>query len=183
MTVPAGVDRTCIHCGKVVAKDREWLCNHCGLAFASEADPYVSLVADSPPTIVRTYRGAQQADTASAFRKDAAELAKYGYAPTTQSWAQGQWGCGAFLVALLLCVVLLGFLVFIYLLIVKPEGTLTVTYAKGVSPTHEMPPADVPPPAPLTLSDRLAQLDAAHTSGLLTMEEFEAKRAEVLKNL
>lgn len=27
-------DRICIHCGKVVAKDRERLCNHCGEAFA-----------------------------------------------------------------------------------------------------------------------------------------------------
>ena len=80
------------------------------------------------PTIVRIYRGRQQADAITAFQADAAELSKHGYAPTTQSWAQGQWGCGAFLVALLLCIVLVGFLVFIYLLVVKPEGTLTVTY-------------------------------------------------------
>jgi Short C-terminal domain len=92
-------------------------------------------------------------------------------------------GCGAFLVALLLCFVLLGFLIFIYLLIVKPEGTLTVTYAKRAGPAREMPPADAPPPGPLTLSDRLAQLDSARRSGLLTAEEYEAKRAEVLKNL
>jgi len=77
---------------------------------------------------VRTYRGAQQADTTAAFQADAAELAKHGYAPTTQSWAQGQWGCGAFLAALLLCFVLVGFLIFIYMLVVKPAGTLTVTY-------------------------------------------------------
>ena len=82
----------------------------------------------SQPPIVRVYRGAQQADANAAFRSDAVELAKYGYVPTTQSWAQGQWGCGAFLVALLLCILLIGFLVFIFMLVVKPDGTLTVTY-------------------------------------------------------
>jgi hypothetical protein len=80
------------------------------------------------PTIVRIYRGRQQADAITAFQADATELAKHGYTPTTQSWAQGQWGCGAFLVALLLCILLIGFLIFIYMLVVKPEGTLTVTY-------------------------------------------------------
>jgi Uncharacterised protein family UPF0547 len=80
------------------------------------------------PTIVRTYRGMQQADAITAFQADATELARHGYTPTTQSWAQGQWGCGAFLVALLLCILLIGFLIFIYMLLVKPEGTLTVTY-------------------------------------------------------
>ena len=80
------------------------------------------------PTIVRVYRGMQQADAITAFQADATELAKHGYTPSTQSWAQGQWGCGAFLVALLLCILLIGFLIFIYMLAVKPEGTLTVTY-------------------------------------------------------
>jgi hypothetical protein len=50
--------------------------------------------------------------------------------PAAQSWAGGQWGLGAFLAALVLCVVLLGLLVFLYLLIVKPDGTLTVTYRR-----------------------------------------------------
>jgi hypothetical protein len=140
MTVPPGVDRVCIHCGKVVDKDRQRLCNHCGLPFAADGEPYEALVAANPPTIVRTYRGPQQADTTATFQADAAELAKYGYYPTTQSWAQGQWGCGAFLVALLLCFLLVGFLVFIYMLVVKPEGTLTVTYthaAVAAEPARE----------------------------------------------
>ena len=84
--------------------------------------------ATNHPTIVRVYRGMQQADAITSFQADATELAKHGYTPTTQSWAQGQWGCGAFLVALLLCIILIGLLVFIYMLVVKPEGTLTVTY-------------------------------------------------------
>ena len=183
MTVPQRVERRCIHCGGVVRPDRERLCNNCGQPFLPAVDPYPAIVAGEPPTLVRTYRGSQQANTEAAFRSDAAELAKYGYAPTTQSWAQGQWGAGAFLVALLLCVVLIGFVAFIYMLIVKPDGTLTVTYAKAASPANETPPAEVPATGPLTLSERLAQLDEARSGGLVTPEEYEAKRAEVLKNL
>src|SRR4051794_16528609 len=119
MTLPPGADRICINCGKAVARDRERLCNNCGLPFAPAVDPYEKLLSGSPFTIVRTYTASRQADANSAFQNDAAELAKHGYQPTTQSWAPGQWGCAAFLVALLLCVVLVGFLAFIYMLIVK----------------------------------------------------------------
>ena len=55
-------------------------------------------------------------------------MAAFGYFPTSQSWAPGQWGAGAFIVALLLCFIFIGFLVFVYMLIVRPDGTLTVTY-------------------------------------------------------
>jgi hypothetical protein len=99
------------------------------------------MAAGFPPTIVRVYHGAQQSDAVRDFQRDAAALAQGGYQPTSQSWAQGQWGCGAFLIALLLCLVLIGFLVFIYLLVVHPSGTLTVTYVyQG--------PARAPTPAP-----------------------------------
>lgn len=84
-------------------------------------------MSDRPQTIVRTYKGNQSAATA-AFQKDAKRLAAEGYHPTTQTWAAGSYGCGAFLIALLLCLVLIGFVVFIYMLIVPPPGTLTVTY-------------------------------------------------------
>ncbi len=78
-------------------------------------------------TIVKTYKGSQKKATA-AFSADAAKMAAKGYYPTSQTWAQGSWGCGSFLVALLLCVGLIGIIVFIYMLLVKPAGTLTVTY-------------------------------------------------------
>ena len=81
-----------------------------------------------PLTIVRVYKGGQQRDANRAFARDAEDLAPLGYVVTSQSWAQGQWGCGAWLFALLLCVLLIGILVFLYMLIVKPAGTLTVTY-------------------------------------------------------
>lgn len=82
-----------------------------------------------PGTIVRVYKGKQQADANPAFARDAASLAAQGYFPTTRHWAQGQWGCGAWLIAALF-ILLFGFglLIVAYMLIVKPAGTLTVTY-------------------------------------------------------
>lgn len=79
------------------------------------------------PVIVRTYKGSQSS-AAAEFQRDAVQLAGQGYYPISQSWAQGSWSCGAFIVALLLCVILIGILVFVYMLLVKPAGTLTVTY-------------------------------------------------------
>jgi hypothetical protein len=64
----------------------------------------------------------------AAYQADSTTMAAHGYFPTSQSWAPGAYGCGAFLVALLLCVILIGIIVFIYMLIVKPDGTLSVTY-------------------------------------------------------
>jgi Uncharacterised protein family UPF0547 len=77
--------------------------------------------------VIKTYRGSQDAAT-SLYRADSAKMAALGYSPTSQSWAPGQRSFGDFLGALLLCFILIGFLVFIYMLIVKPPGTLSVTY-------------------------------------------------------
>lgn len=79
------------------------------------------------PVIVKTYRGSQNS-AARKFQADAAKLAADGYVPTSQSWAAGSYGCFAFLIALLLCFVIIGILIFIFMLIVPPEGTLSVTY-------------------------------------------------------
>ncbi|MGA2029591.1 MAG: hypothetical protein ABSG87_05935 [Verrucomicrobiota bacterium] len=79
------------------------------------------------PIIVRIYRGSQEAATV-AFQADAAKMAKQGYFPISQTWAPGAYGCGSFLLALLLCIVLIGIIVFIYMIIVKPPGALSVTY-------------------------------------------------------
>ena len=88
--------------------------------------------------VIKTYKGNQQQAT-EAFQFDAAHMAAQGYRPTAQTWAPGSYGCGSFVVAALLCLVLIGFIVFIYMLIVKPAGTLTVTYA-----LQESSPAPVP---------------------------------------
>ena len=77
--------------------------------------------------IIRTYIGNEKVAMAL-FRKRAKELADEGYYPISQVWAPGTWGCWYFLLALVLCIVVIGLLVFIYMLIVKPDGRLTVTY-------------------------------------------------------
>jgi hypothetical protein len=82
-----------------------------------------------PPIIVRTYRG-NQASATHQYQIDAQQMAAHGYYPTSQSWAEGQWGCGAFLIAILLFLFLIGILIFIYMILVKPDGTLTVTYSQ-----------------------------------------------------
>ena len=55
-------------------------------------------------------------------------MADQGYFPKSQSWAAGSYSFLNFLVALLLCFIVIGFFVFFYMLIVKPNGVLTVTY-------------------------------------------------------
>lgn len=77
--------------------------------------------------VVKTYKGSQ-ARAAELFQEDATKMASQGYVPTSQSWAPGAYGCGSFVFALLLCFVFIGFLIFIYMLLVKPDGTLSVTY-------------------------------------------------------
>jgi hypothetical protein len=84
--------------------------------------------------IVKTYKG-NQAKATELFQADAVKMSTQGYVPTSQSWAAGSYGCGSFIIALLLCFLIIGFLVFIYMLLVKPEGTLSVTYELRVSTT------------------------------------------------
>jgi len=85
---------------------------------------------DGPDMIVRTYRGTYRQALAS-FQAEAALLEKEHYAPGQPNWVADQYDCGAFLVALILCILLIGFLIFIYMLIVKPDsGILTVQYQR-----------------------------------------------------
>ena len=86
--------------------------------------------------VITKYRGSQE-QASSSFQKDAIEMAAKGLFPISQSWAPGQWGAGPFIIALLLCVILIGIVVFIYLLIVKPPGTLTITYERRAASAEE----------------------------------------------
>ncbi|SEG13280.1 hypothetical protein [Marinobacterium lutimaris] len=83
----------------------------------------------SQNTLVRNYKGKQE-EAFVEFQKDAALLEAEGFEPVNQVWIPGSWGCGSFLVALALCLLIIGILVFIYMIIVKPAGTLTVTYRR-----------------------------------------------------
>jgi hypothetical protein len=46
-------------------------------------------------------------------------------------WSPGSWGPGAFIMALLLCWFVVGVFVLIYMVLVKPPGTLTVSYVRS----------------------------------------------------
>ncbi len=129
----------------------------------------------------RRYRGSL-ANATAAFQRDAANMAKNGWHPTSQTYAPGSWSCAAFLVALILCLVLVGILIFIYMLIVKPDGELVVTY-------EYRPPAAAPVTqqatvqlAPDPASD-LARLTDLRDRGLITPEEYAAKRADIVARL
>lgn len=67
--------------------------------------------------VVKTYTGSLERAT-KLFQKDSVAMAANGYFPTSQSYAPGTYGCGAFLFALLLCLILIGILIFIYMLLV-----------------------------------------------------------------
>jgi hypothetical protein len=98
----------------------------------------------NPQIIVKTYRGTEVEATA-AFQRDAPVMSQQGYYPISQTWTPGEWGCGSFLVALALCLLCIGIIVFFYMLIVKPPGTLMVTY-QSRSPQPPPLPTTVPPP-------------------------------------
>ena len=107
--------------------------------------------------IVKTYKGSQERASED-FRADAVNMAADGYYPTSQSWASGEYGCGMFLLALLLCFAIVGFFIFIYMLIVKPDGTLSVTYEYR---TVAAPAARVVAPAVTTCPKCAEQVKAA----------------------
>lgn len=124
------------------------------------------------PVLVRTYKGRTQDVAVAKFRADAERLAKEGYRPSSQSWASGSYGCGAFLVALVLAVILVGILIFIYMLLVKPEGTLTVTYEGH---------ATRQPASAIGLADDLTKLADLRDRGVLTEEEFATRKKQMLE--
>ena len=87
--------------------------------------------------IVKTYTG-KEAEATIGFRADAALMAARGYSPVFQSWAPGQWQSRSFIIVLLLCFLIVGIPALAYMLIVTPDGALTVTYVgSGGDPTPE----------------------------------------------
>jgi hypothetical protein len=78
--------------------------------------------------LVRTYRGHEQTAAIASYVKDAETLAERGYSPAGQSWGDGQWDAVYFLIALILCLVGIGLILLAYMAIIRPDGTLCVTY-------------------------------------------------------
>ncbi len=87
-----------------------------------------------PAIIVKNYNG-NLSQATTRFRNDANTMAEKGYYPTTQVWIPGSYSGGDFLAALIFCFLLIGIIIFIYMLLVTPPGTLSVTYEKrSISP-------------------------------------------------
>lgn len=101
--------------------------------------------------LIRKYKGKNQEQALRSFQTNSTKVADKGFFPTSQSWLPGQWGAGTFIVALLgiifigaffslfgiLIAALIFIVVFLYLLIVKPPGTLTVTYERRAASAEE----------------------------------------------
>lgn len=87
--------------------------------------------------IVKTYIG-REAEATISFQAEAASMAAQGYSPMFQSWTPGQWQSRSFIIVLLLCFLIVGIPALVYMLIVTPDGALTVTYmSSGGDPTPE----------------------------------------------
>ncbi len=132
------------------------------------------------PIIVRTYRGSQSSAVAQ-FRADAVRLAAQGYFPTSQSWAPGSYGCGCFIVAVLLCFLLIGILIFIYMLIVKPAGTLSVTYELRAESSGTRAHAPQNAAAPSSDGHQASGFDQTKWNALLRYDKDIAAAAERLR--
>ncbi|MDR3448180.1 MAG: zinc ribbon domain-containing protein [Alphaproteobacteria bacterium] len=89
-------------------------------------------MSDQDEVIIKTYTGSQS-EAMALYQADSADMAAQNYFPTSQSWVPGRWSGSDFLVALLLCFIFVGVLIFLYMLVVTPKGTLFVTYALRVS--------------------------------------------------
>lgn len=138
---------------------------------------------DVGATFTHAYEGSPR-ETGAALQADAARLASEGWFPVNQTYTPGSWSGSAFFGALILCLVLVGILVFIYMVLVKPAGTLVVTWEyRGVA---GRPLASAPPPVLAPTDDparALTRLNDLRDRGLITPEEYAAKRAAVLDRL
>jgi hypothetical protein len=103
--------------------------NRAGSAIDSAAPADKPNLSDTP-SLLKAYKG-KQGEVAALLQADSIEMAAEGYFPTWQNWAPGEWTREAYVVAVLLILLFgAGILVLAYLLIVEPDGTLTVAYER-----------------------------------------------------
>jgi hypothetical protein len=162
---PVGTSRTCINCGKQVAPDRKQRCNHCGEWFYIPEDPLGIKAATEEwtlPVVVRSY----DADATGKERmaKEVAELGLHGYEPTTQSEDGGHVHAGRLILTG-------GLSIFAGKAGIRSDGRLTVTFAKAPSQAMTDP------------IDQLRRLAELRDAGVVTPDEFEAKKADLLSRL
>ena len=80
------------------------------------------------PIFIRGYGGDTYEKLIEAYHRDASLLLDQGYEPTGQHYVDGQWGFVMAVVATVTIPLLIGVIVWAYLLVKRPIGTLTVTY-------------------------------------------------------
>jgi hypothetical protein len=80
------------------------------------------------PIFIRGYGGGTYEKLIEAYHRDASLLLDQGYEPTGQHYIEGQWGFVMAFVATVTIPLLIGVIVWAYLLVKRPIGTLTVTY-------------------------------------------------------
>lgn len=117
------------------------------------------------PVVVWNYPGRTQADAAVLFQDHARELAGKGYRPVAQSWAEGRPGAGR--------VLALG----LYSQALRPNGFLTVTYQL------EAPIGESATPQAADLIDQIRRLGDLRDEGLISQDEYQAKKTELLGRL
>ena len=74
------------------------------------------------------------------------------------------------------------------MLIVHPDGVLTVTYERRSEPSAIPVVASAPPAPPVvqsgpTIEERLATLERLRSSGAITEDEFAARRNKILDEI
>jgi len=178
---------TCANCGKPLSPMWRNKCEHCKTPFspdlvvARNAARSGGPVTDDAPVVTRTYRGKPE-EIEAIRRADADSLAARGYYPKSQNYVPGSWGAGAWVLGVVLILLFgLGLLVLIYLVAVKPPGTLSVIYERV-----EQRPADKPAAEAVAASavqGRLETLEQLKLAGAITDEEYAAKRTDILASM
>lgn len=82
---------------------------------------------DRPTILVRVYPGRHER-AIEAFQWDADELARVGYVPIGQSYAEGHYPGWMVATALVLCLFVVGIALLAFMAAHRPPGTLAVTY-------------------------------------------------------
>lgn len=92
------------------------------------------------PIFIRGYRGKAYEDTIESYYRDSVLLHLQGYEPAGQHYVEGRWSVAMAVIATVLIPFLVGVIMWLFMLVTRPTGTLTVTYLRPMA-TQESPAA------------------------------------------
>ena len=99
-----------------------------GPVAAGPADPSSAAAPDETPgTVTSSYRARSEAAARAFAAAEAARMEAEGYEVVGATWTPGAWPVGAWVGGAILSLWLIGIPILIYLVVVKPMGTLTVS--------------------------------------------------------